>query len=199
VVIWFGALNHKEYKQRSIISEKVTEAGQTKLITVDVTYPNVRIKGDVVPSEHDTEPNIYVPRHSLIEVSSNHYVLYLNVIYPHIVEKIPEYFLSLQASVQKTRYRLHLLTVGCNEHPHGVNMFTLHQDMPTDHMNAATALKHCPIIFLLLRGSDIEESVEGVFQQFKQLATNNPMSAIIKNAHQQFIYNECILFSSGAS
>jgi hypothetical protein len=135
VVIWFGALNHKEYKQRSIISEKVTEAGQTKLITVDVTYPNVRIKGDVVPGEHDTEPDIYVPRHSLIEVSSKHYVLYLNVIYPHIVEKVPEYFLSLQAAFRK-------------------------------------------------RGTD---SISRVYR------------AIIKNAHQQFIYNESILFSSGAS
>jgi hypothetical protein len=153
----------------------------------DVTYPNVRIKGDVVPSKHDTEPDIYVPRHSLIEVSSKHYVLYLNVIYPHIVEKIPEYFLSLQASVQKMTHRLYLLSASCNEHPFGVNMFTLHQDMPTDHMNAAIALKHCPIIFLLLRGSDTEESVEGDFQQFKQLATYNPMSAFIKNAHQPFI------------
>lgn len=165
--------------------------GQPKhLADVFLTHRNARELGDVPPNT-GTEPDRYFPTHRLLEVTDPRYRPLLERLWPRAVQREPNYFRGLYNSLAGG-HGLWLLKVKQNELPYVFNLFTPRVNMPEDYSDLRVAFRHTPDVFVLIRGSFVEDEIRGMTNDWKQLCVYEPLSEFKVDTSQPFINDSSI-------
>ena len=171
------------------------------LVDVFLTYWNTRVSGDVPPTEsrelddefdsNDRQPNCYILSHRLIDVSDPVFRPLLEKLWPRATTGNPEYFQGLYNSII-AECRLWLLRMEHNELPYVSNLFTPKVNMPDDYNDLRIAFRHNPKVFILVRGPAFDSKVQKMVEDWKSLATYDPLSEFKVDPNQPYINNKSI-------
>ncbi|KAE8851918.1 hypothetical protein PTNB73_00937 [Pyrenophora teres f. teres] len=154
---------------------------------IDLTYRNTRrIKKGPKP-----ETDRYDPSHRIINVSDQSFIPFLEKIFPDLAVKDKDYWKKCYASLQGG-HDLVLLQFLQNKEPMTSNLFVDRDDIPTSYKDLQTIMRNAPCIFVLVRGTDIEEITESIIHRFSELAVFDPLSAFFVDKHNPYINNKGI-------
>ncbi|KAL1603739.1 hypothetical protein SLS60_005329 [Paraconiothyrium brasiliense] len=140
-------------------------------VDIDLTYRNTRPHGNVPDAEND----VYVPSERIFNVSNRSNIPLLMTLFPHLTRDNPRYWDQCYASLQ-AGHRLTLIQFYHNELPSTSNLFTEKEDMPLAYNNLREIMHKSPVIYLLVRGTDVDLLTQSMINRFVDLAGFNPMS-----------------------
>ncbi|KAH7075816.1 hypothetical protein BKA63DRAFT_413075 [Paraphoma chrysanthemicola] len=182
-----------EFKMRytfNFIDPAVAPKQPRHVSEVKLTYRNAREAGDIPADDKDTE-DIYHDCHQVLDVTASSYDSLLKILFGHNQDE-PTYFTALRNSVKESGHKLYLICMPMNEQPYTTNVFNLRNDMPVDHSDLSIALRQKPRVFMLVRGSDLDEKTLAIIEEFTHLAHFDPTSDFFDNPHQRILNNSAV-------
>lgn len=183
---------HEDPKDRSYIrirssirykdESRPTEQPRHK-VEITLTYRNTRAKGDDTdaqdyrdnrPEGDDTDAQDYRPTERIVDVSDKASIPTLAALFPHLARQNPKFWDQLYATLE-CGHKLTLVQFHHNEHPCTSNLFTPRENMPQTYNDLRVIIRHSPLVYLLVRGSDVNVRFQSVVNRFVELARFNPL------------------------
>ncbi|KAL6709591.1 hypothetical protein ACN47E_001526 [Coniothyrium glycines] len=147
---------------------------------IELTYRNTRPRGQLPPS--DTADD-YVPTERIINVTNPASIPLLQKLFPHLTRDNKKYWQHCYMSL-RSGHQLMLLVFRQNKLPFTSNLFTTRQNMPPSYDDLRVVMRNAPVVFALVRGTDINLITKSIMNRFSELAKYNPLS--------KFFIDKCV-------
>lgn len=112
-------------------------------------------------------------------------MLYLNKLFPHLARDDKDYVEKCFVPMT-VGHELILLQLQQNDLPMTSNLFVDWDDIPTSYKDLQVVMRHSPFIFVLLPGTNIEDTTESMISRFSELAVYDPLSEFFVDKHNPY-------------